>query len=295
MTATTLELRDLSPILPGVAYEGGFLLDGKKLPFYSFCQPDEKAHWSNGMTEFIAEASKTHFIDRYNRTLALEGIMPKLSHAGATYIDLGCSSGYMLEDAATAFPQAMLFGSDYFGSGLVQCHNALPNIPLLQMDVTQCPLPDNSFDAITCLNVLEHIPDDVKALKELYRLIRPEGRLVITVPMSPQLYDMTDEVHFHCRRYGWKELHEKVTQTGFKILFMNYFGVFVYPPFYLQKRLNQFRYRRHTFDQKHQIALHQARRTGRVLWMEKLCDWEKRLGQRIRYPFGIRTFVVATK
>ena len=79
----------------------------------------------------------------------------------------------------------MIFGSDYFGSGLTRCHAELPDIPLLQMDVTQCPLPSNAFDAVTCLNVLEHVPDDLKALSELHRLLRPSGRLVITVTMNP--------------------------------------------------------------------------------------------------------------
>jgi hypothetical protein len=76
---------------------------------------------------------------------------------------------------------------------------------------------------------------------------------------------------------------------------MNHFGVLVYPPFYLQKRLNQFRYRRKNFREKHPITSNQACSTGRLRWMETLCDWERRLGGIVRYPFGIRTFVVATK
>jgi ubiquinone/menaquinone biosynthesis C-methylase UbiE len=295
MTSKVALPRDLAPILPGITYNEGFLSEGKTLPYFSFCQPDEKAHWSNDMTEFIAEASKTHFIDLYNRTVALDGVAPALSKPGSTYIDLGCSSGYMLEDTANAFPQASIFGSDYFGSGLAQCHKQLPDIPLLQMDVTNCPLPSNAFDAITCLNVLEHIPDDTKALQELYRLLRPSGRLVITVPMNQKLYDIMDEVHFHCRRYSWDDLESKVLKSGYKVLKMNYFGVMIYPPFYIQKRLNQIRFRGKSFEQKHQIALNQTRSTGRMRWMEKLCYWEKQLGQKMRYPFGIRTYLVATK
>jgi ubiquinone/menaquinone biosynthesis C-methylase UbiE len=51
-------------------------------------------------------------------------------------------------------------------------------------DITSIPRPDASFDAIMCTEVLEHVPDPVAALKELNRLLKPGGHLIITVPFA---------------------------------------------------------------------------------------------------------------
>jgi SAM-dependent methyltransferase len=52
------------------------------------------------------------------------------------------------------------------------------------VDITQMPFPDNSFDAIICIHVLEHIPDDAKAMRALYRVLKPGGWAIILVPLD---------------------------------------------------------------------------------------------------------------
>ncbi|HEX4517164.1 MAG TPA: class I SAM-dependent methyltransferase, partial [Polyangiaceae bacterium] len=143
-------MADLAPIIEGVVFDRGFVVNGSTRPFHSFTQPDQDANWSDHMDHFISEASKDHFIDRYNRSIALDGIRPAL-RPDARFIDIGCSSGYMLEEVHAAYPDVRVFGSDYFAAGLVRCHAMLPTIPLLQMDITDCKLPNDAFDAMTCL------------------------------------------------------------------------------------------------------------------------------------------------
>lgn len=55
----------------------------------------------------------------------------------------------------------------------------------LHADVTDLPIGDDSFDVILCLHVLEHVPDDRKAMSELIRVLRPGGKAVIQVPVKP--------------------------------------------------------------------------------------------------------------
>lgn len=54
---------------------------------------------------------------------------------------------------------------------------------MVQMDITQIQYPDHSFDVIFCSHVLEHIPDDRKALRELYRVLKPGGWAILMVPL----------------------------------------------------------------------------------------------------------------
>ncbi len=55
---------------------------------------------------------------------------------------------------------------------------------MVKMDVTDIQYPDHSFDAIVCCHVLEHVPDDRKAISEFYRTLKPGGWAVLQVPVS---------------------------------------------------------------------------------------------------------------
>lgn len=59
------------------------------------------------------------------------------------------------------------------------------NIKIRQLDLTAIGFPDDTFDFISCISVIEHIPDYPKAVAELHRVLKPGGRLVITTDSSP--------------------------------------------------------------------------------------------------------------
>lgn len=78
------------------------------------------------------------------------------------------------------------------------------------------------YDAIYSSNVLEHIEDDAKVIKEFYESLKPGGCIAIYVPAHMCLWSQMDESVGHYRRYSKKELLEKVYSSGFKILSCHY-------------------------------------------------------------------------
>ncbi|HMU83118.1 MAG TPA: methyltransferase domain-containing protein [Leptospiraceae bacterium] len=278
-----------------VRYQSGFLVRGRLHPFLDLAKDQGDAGWSNDIANDLEEHSQHHFIDVYNRRLAVEGLRPALSIKGAAFLDAGCSSGYLLADVQAAFPDASLFGADFFPAGLAHCHRAHPEIPLFRMDLTACPFPDNSFDALSCLNVLEHIQDDLAAARTLFRILKPAGLAAITVPAAPHLYDLFDEIHFHERRYSLLQTQDLLRAAGFKIRFANYFGSLIYPAFYAVKRRNQNRYGALSFEQKRDLAMSQIQKTSQSRIMNAVCRFEEAIGKRLTYPFGIRACVIAEK
>jgi len=99
-----------------------------------------------------------------------------------------------------------------------------------KMDITDIKYTENSFDAIICNHVMEHIPDDLKAMKELYRVLKPEGWAIMQVPFS-KIMDSTFEDSSvksekerekifgqmdHVRIYG-KDYSERLKKAGFKV------------------------------------------------------------------------------
>lgn len=74
------------------------------------------------------------------------------------------------------------------------------------------------FDTVVCLNVLEHISDDNKALENLYKLLRKKGYLILLVPAHQFLYGQIDKSIGHFRRYSKKKLESKLKKIGFNII-----------------------------------------------------------------------------
>ncbi|OGE42619.1 hypothetical protein A3B45_00220 [Candidatus Daviesbacteria bacterium RIFCSPLOWO2_01_FULL_39_12] len=83
------------------------------------------------------------------------------------------------------------------------------------------------FDGIVCLNVLEHIQDDKKALKNLYKLLNPNGYLILLVPSHQYLFGEIDKSIGHFRRYSQKQLEDNLKKIGFKLIkstILNFLG-----------------------------------------------------------------------
>jgi ubiquinone/menaquinone biosynthesis C-methylase UbiE len=96
------------------------------------------------------------------------------------------------------------------------------------MDITDIPLANESFDALYCSHVLEHVSDDRKALREFFRILKPSGWLLLVVPVNvgktiedasitdPQkkleLFGQDD----HVRKYG-PDIIERIREAGFKV------------------------------------------------------------------------------
>lgn len=97
---------------------------------------------------------------------------------------------------------------------------------MVKLDICNIDLPDNSFDVLYCSHVLEHVPDDRKALSEFLRILKPGGIAVIMVPINaeftfedPTITDPFERLrvfkqHDHVRCYG-PDFIERLTQAGF--------------------------------------------------------------------------------
>lgn len=119
--------------------------------------------------------------------------------------------------------------SEYIRGDLFAAGYSYPK-DVINMDITQIPYPDSYFDLIICNHVLEHIPEDGKAIKELYRVLKKGGKAIIQVPISLVLNKTYEnesivdpkerEKEFgqsdHIRIYG-QDYSKRLSQGGFKV------------------------------------------------------------------------------
>lgn len=74
------------------------------------------------------------------------------------------------------------------------------------------------FDTIICLNVLEHIKNDSVAIKNIHKLLKPTGHLILLIPSHPSLYGQIDRAVDHYRRYDKKKITSEIKSMGFEII-----------------------------------------------------------------------------
>lgn len=252
--------------------------------------------WSDDLTQMHEEtAGENHFIDRASRKNAINSISPILVRPVVAILEVGCSSGFLLEDLQRRASHALLVGSDFISGPLVKLAERLQGIPIVQFDITQCPLPDSSFEGIVLLNVLEHIEDDLKALKGVYRVLKPGGLAYIEVPAGPHLYDFYDKHLMHYRRYRIKDLRLLAEKAGFTVERASHLGFFIYPLFAMTKKRNRRDEKQMTDIKKKSQVCRQIkqRRTNPIL--RALMSIELALGKFVTYPVGIRCIMTLKK
>ncbi len=113
------------------------------------------------------------------------------------------------------------------GEGYVTADLFADNVDL-KMDITDIQFPDNSFDFIYCSHVLEHVPDDRKAMREFRRVLTARGMAVLLVPITaektiedPSIEDPSERLRLfgqddHVRRYGPDYL-SRLKEEGFTV------------------------------------------------------------------------------
>ena len=247
----------------------------------------DSSHWSDALTTLHEiEAGRDHPIDLASRNLAVDS-MKLIQVDSPVILDVGCSSGYVLDTLRRALPQASLIGADYLRGPLEGLTQRMPEIPILQFDLRKCPLPNACLDGVTCLNVLEHIDDHTTALAEIYRILKPSGIAHIEVPAGPTLYDIYDEHLLHHRRYCLTDLVALARQSGFLIEKATHLGFAVFPAFWWVKNRNR-RKLLLPADDKARLVAKQIRATKGNPLFAALIRLETLVGHHLSYPLGIR-------
>ena len=129
-------------------------------------------------------------------------------------LDVGCGSGALLRAIDVPWTIAVDNGSE----GMGHTRASVPKAKLVCADGQTLPLTDRSVDAVTAQHVIEHLQDPERACREWFRVLRPEGRLLVLTPnrrfCDPSTYD--DDTHV--RVFDAGELTHLLNHAGFEIL-----------------------------------------------------------------------------
>jgi SAM-dependent methyltransferase len=152
-----------------------------------------------------------------------------------------------------------------------------PAVAVLQLDLEGdlATLATQHLDTVVCLDVLEHLADDVGVLRNLRTVIRPGGSLIAKVPACPWLYGSVDRASSHYRRYSRRSLTETAVQAGWTSVRVVYTNIFGIAPYWLKSRVL-----------KRQANFSRTFSPGQLHALRLLMPWLQRFDRWLGPPIG---------
>ena len=238
---------------------------------YSIMYQVEETHWW-----FVG---RRRIIQSFVEKICLE-----LGQVRPRILDVGCGTGANLELLAK-YGQAE--GVDVSPEALDFCRaRGLRNVR--QGAAEKLPYEDESFDLVTGLDVVEHLDDDVAGLKEMRRVLKPNGRALLFVPAFMFLWGVQDDISHHRRRYTLAGLRRAVEAAGFEVERTTYANISFFAPILAGRVLMKVTGFKPASENNINVsALNGV--LGRILGAESF------FLRRMNFPFGVSALCVARK
>jgi len=203
-------------------------------------------------------------------------------------LDIGCGTGFNIDYVQTSgFPSVV--GLDLSKDALEFCKTR--NLSdLICGDAITIPFVDKSFDVILALDLLEHLENDIQAIHEFARILKPGGKLFLFVPAHQFLWGLQDVVSHHFRRYTTKDINNKVCHSDLKIIKLTYVNTFLFPLIWIGRLALRFWGNRLDTISENDLSPDWSNGI-----LTKIFAAERSLIPHTNLPFGVSIFCIAQK
>lgn len=201
-------------------------------------------------------------------------------------LDAGCGTGGTMDYLR---PLGSVYGADLSLDALQFCRSR-GHQALLQCRAESIAARGDSFDVVVASDLLEHLPDDAAGVQEAFRVTKPGGIVVITVPAYQWLWSEHDEALSHLRRYSKRELRGLLEQAGADVVKLTYAVCLVFPAIVGVRVLQR---RKHKSSAPHTQLMPVPDWANRLL--VSIHDLEAWWLTRAGFPWGATLVAVARK
>jgi len=237
----------------------------------------------------IAKMEKVHWYNIGKRAFVRRWILDiQAPQKDDVLLDCGAGTGLFAEEMQA---HCQIRTLDAFEPALEMQRKRFGPEYVIEMTGKEVPLPGNSLNYLTALDVLEHIKDDAAAVRDWHRLLKPDGLAVITVPASMALWSDWDVAMHHFRRYDRKGLLAVFPKSHWDILHVNYTNTLAFLPAWLIRKLRS----RKSVKPEDQANRAEYRIPPR--WLNELLRWifVTTAMWRVPMPFGLSLLLVARR
>ena len=200
-------------------------------------------------------------------------------------MDIGCGVGSNLSLLKAIGLKAM--GCDRSFDNLLLAKNKF-FLPFINGDLENLPIRSSSVELVVATDVLEHLQDDIAGVRELCRILRRNGHLIVTVPAFQSLWGTQDIVTGHKKRYSKRDISIVLMHNGFQIMRSSYFNFFLFFPILFARRVIRLL----------GLQLHSENEINFPLlnfFLKTIFSLEPYLLKYLPFPFGVSIVCVAKK
>ena len=221
----------------------------------------------------------------------LTGLLARYASAGTApmILDAGCGTGANLK-LLESYGHAL--GVDISEQAIGFCRaRGIPDDRVMQASVTDLPFRDGFFDLAVSFDVICNVVDDVSALAEVGRVLKPRGVFIVQLPAYQWLWSRHDVAVGHKWRYTARSMREKMSQAGFAIERLTHVNTLFFPFVAARRRLD-----RRALENGHNIRS-EVSPLPRPLnsLLSALYTAEMRTASRVDLPYGLSVIAVARK
>lgn len=178
---------------------------------------------------YYDNAIATNLLQRFWHTSRFKAAKKLAAQTKASSVlDIGCHAGTFTSHIAAALPKAMITGIDLSKEAIAVAKKNHRHIKFLKAKAEKLPFTDKSFDLVTCFEMLEHIPQPDKVIKEMKRVMRKKGTLIVLVPYETPLFKLVWALwtkfgpgriwkHTHVQEFKHDTLDHFLKKHGFSI------------------------------------------------------------------------------
>ena len=234
--------------------------------------------------EQMAELDERHWWYRARRKILAELIRREACPpAGAEILEIGCGTGHNL---------AMLGGFGHVDALELDGPARAIAEGRLGRSVMSAPLPElagvpqRHYDLVGAFDVIEHIDDDSAAIASIAKLLKPDGKFLITVPAYQWMWSAHDKVNHHKRRYSKRTLRELIEASPLRLDKVGYFNSLLFPLAVIERFASKLRGKDDADFKLPPAPLNSV--------LERTFASERHLVGRLPLPAGLSLFAVAS-
>lgn len=143
-------------------------------------------------------------------------------------LDVGCASGTLTNKISKLFPKSIIVAVDVYDKAINYGRGKYPHIKFVRTDAQNLPFKDNFFDLVICYETIEHVQVPDKVLRELKRVIKKDGLIIVAMDSGNLLFRIVwwfwekskgkvwQDAHLH--PFHHNELEQIIRKMGFKIV-----------------------------------------------------------------------------
>lgn len=195
--------------------------------------------------DYYQTGVKNNFLQKIWHTNKLKTILDFFPNSPENILDVGCASGWFISEISKKNPQARCIGIDVYDKAIIYAKGKYPHIKFQTADAHHLPFKDNMYDVIVCTEVLEHVDNPKNVLKEIKRVLKPKGLVIIELDSGSILFSIVwyiwrklngkvwNDSHLHS--FNVKKLDNVIAACGFSIVKKKKFNLGMAMVFLIQK------------------------------------------------------------